>query len=111
MLRHSLIQSGKPSTIGDLLTRIESDAGIAGLEVLLLQKSRGDSVFQGVSAGQFGTYAQTESFIREIDAYLSKILEIEAPIGVPIVTTDWSATTVEPVQSIDIREVEYVVGP
>ncbi|MGL5064643.1 MAG: hypothetical protein ACRC62_32070 [Microcoleus sp.] len=110
MLRHSLNQQGTQGTIGDLLTRIESDAGIAGLDVLLLEKSRGYSVFQDVSAGQFGTYAQTESFIREIDSYLSKILEIEAPIGTPILTTGWTATTTQPAQSINIRELEYVVG-
>ncbi len=110
MLRHSLNQFGNPGTIDNLLARIESDAGIPGLEVLLLKKSRGDSVFQNVSAGQFGTFAQTETFIREIDTYLSKVLEIEAPIGTPVLTTGWSATTTEPVQSIDIRELEYVIG-
>lgn len=110
MLRHSLNQLGNPGTIDDLLTRIESDAGIPGLEVLLLKKSRGDSVFQNVSAGQFGTFAQTETFIREIDTYLSKVLEIEAPIGTPVLTTGWTATTTGPVQQIDIRELEYVIG-
>lgn len=109
MIRHSLNQQSTSLDLQRLILEIEADAGISGLDVLLLKKGRGDTVFESLSSGQFGTFANTEDYRSRIDAYLnSTTVEPSAPKSLAIVTAGWQATTATPVTPIDIRDLEDV---
>ena len=110
MIRHTMNQRGVNSLdLQRLMLEIEADSGIGGLDVMLLKKSRGDTVFEDLSSGQFGTFARTEDYRSRIDAYLeSTTVEPSAPASVTIVTAGWQAVSVGIVPPIDIRELEDV---
>lgn len=110
MVRHSMNQQGVNSAeLQRLLLEIEADAGIGGLDVMLLKKQRGDTVFEDLFSGQFGTFARTEDFRSRIDAYLnSTTVELSAPTSLAIVTAGWQATNVGTVAPLDIRDLEDV---
>jgi hypothetical protein len=108
MVRHTMQQRGVNAIdLERLILEIEADAGVGGLDVLLLKKQRGDTVFRDLSSGQFGVFARTEDLRSRIDAYLnSTTMELSAPTSRAIVVTDWQATTAGTVPAIDIRELE-----
>jgi hypothetical protein len=110
MVRHTMQQRGVNAIdLERLILEIEADAAIGGLDVLLLKKQRGDTVFRDLSSGQFGAFARTEDLRSRIDAYLnSTTMELSAPTSRAIVVTDWQATTAGTVPAIDIRELEDV---
>jgi hypothetical protein len=110
MIRHTMQHRGANSfDLQRLMLEIEADAAIGGLDVMLLKKQRGDTVFEDLSSGQFGAFARTEDFRSRIDAYLnSTTVEPSAPSSLAIVVSDWSATTAGTVPPIDIRTLEDV---
>ncbi len=110
MVRHTMQQRGVNAIdLERLILEIEADAAIGGLDVLLLKKQRGDTVFRDLSSGQFGAFARTEDLRSRINAYLSSTtVELSAPTSRAIVVTDWQATTAGTVPAIDIRELEDV---
>lgn len=110
MIRHTIDQStliDKPAL--QIVVETQADAGVAGLETLLLDKERGDSVFRNFGNGAFGDFARTEYLQQLINDYLTLTDgEMPAPTDAAILATNWTATAADTVDPIDLLGLEYV---